>query len=92
MTVLTTMYICSGLYYSGGAFDTHTLLYYRPVGAKYIHRILSIIHRDTINKIKFSCRHFGVLVTMVVYGAIVKRAYSPKTAVFIRDSNLATDY
>ena len=29
---------------------------------------------------------------MVVHGAIVKRAYSPKTTVFIRDSNLATDY
>ena len=29
---------------------------------------------------------------MVVYGAIVKKAYSPKTAVFIHYSNIATAY
>ena len=65
---------------------------YRPVGAKYIHRILKYIHRDTVNKVKFSCCHFGVLVLIVLYGVTLKTAYSPKTAVFIRDSNLATDY
>ena len=38
---------------------------YRPVGAKYIHRI---IHCDTVNKVKFSSRHFGVLDTKIRMG------------------------
>ena len=58
-----------------------------PFGTQYFHR-----NRDTVNKVKFFCHHFGVLVPMVAYGAIVKRAYSLKTAVFICDSSIATDY